>query len=551
MGAKFWSAEEKQVFIDIIVPMSTEADKNNSTGEKLSWDQLVPVMQAEMDKRGGTRVYSKNSLFQHYYQKVGPRARRRGEADTMTVPSKAPQRGRNGGRNAHAGNSKRNVRDNAQDEYEYDMEDDAADLEPFQQYITRKDASRVISKAGRFSLFVENTDEEDEADKIRQANAQYGNPKYDESVWRPNNDLLDDENDIPGKSEDEAYEAEQHGNKNGHKKSSTKQNKGPSVKRPRHSLNATIDDDYDEKRHVPRSRPVAASNARSRGINRADEAEDEFANDELISSKANIFSARARQPNKSTSAGKPVVSHRKALSLDDDDSDSDDRPYESPYQQRATHASSFQGRGSQTMGPRYNDNTSKQLWTTRVGQAITDRHSIKDEESFGYTEMMSGPSNDGRARASASGYLSAEEEPSQTYAHLAFYDQYSSQDSARERLRKFDLTDEGVGRFPTSHMRYQPPSNRMNHPADQGQGPGFNPRSSFDAASGDSVLGPRPREHGGAHCTSFSAFEPSKPPRSFTPALLRNPYRKSPETESIGVGADTEVWSPSSTRIQR
>lgn len=527
MGAKFWTAEEKQVFVDIIIPMSTEADKSNSTGQKLSWDELVPIMQAEMNKRGGTRIYSKNSLFQHWYQKVGPRAQRRGEADTMTVPTKAGQRrhgrGRNGTRSHYAGPSRR------VDEDYYNSEDDISDMEPFSQYFSRRGASQAISKAGRRSLFVEDTDEEDEEDQIRQARAHYRDPRYDEFVWRHNRDLLDDENDIPGKAEDEAYEAQQRGNKGGIKKrNGKKQDKGPSGKRPRQSLNDTMDNDYEEPRHDPPQHPVSLNTTRSRRLNGVNDTAVKDANNQLVDNEGKKFPPKDRQPNKAIPAGKATFSEEKRLIIVDNDFEYP--PYESPYQPKAAKSTFAQNRSSQVMGPRYTERDQRQLPGMRAEQINVNSHSNRDLGSFGHPETMSGYGSD--SRVSPSGYLSEQAEQRQAYLQQTTQYMYQGQQAGREHLRKHDLTDEGVGRFPTSNERYQcapqvAPATAMG-PVSQFQSGhlDFNQRSSngTQAQAGASprghFLAPGPREQGRARAPSFRA---SGLP---TPGLLRNLHRE-------------------------
>ena len=69
MGNKFWSKEEQDFFLKVIIPHSHYA-----TGEldkldgRMSFIELAPVMQHAMREIGETREYTKGVLFQHYYQ---------------------------------------------------------------------------------------------------------------------------------------------------------------------------------------------------------------------------------------------------------------------------------------------------------------------------------------------------------------------------------------------------------------------------------------------------------------------------------------------------
>jgi hypothetical protein len=564
MGAKFWTVEEKQVFIDIILPMSTEASKNNSTGEKLPWDALVPIMQAEMNKRGGTRTYSKNSLFQHWYQKVGPRAQRRGEADTMTVPSKASRRKalqrhhnqRRNGPYAHsAGPSNRQFRDNGQDEDYYNSEDDMPDLEPFSQYVSRRGASQPISKAGRRSLFVEHTDEEDQEEQLRQAQAYYRDPRYDEFVWRSNNDLMDDENDIPGKSEDEAYEAQQRGNNGGNKKrNGKKQDKGPSRKRPRYPLNDTMDNDYEEPRHVSGRLPVSPNNAHSRRVNDVKDAPDKDANNELADNELKKFPPKHRQSNKAAPARKMIFSKEKSFIIVN--SDDEDRPYESPYQPIPSDYRFAQNHGNQVMGSRYVDKTQRQPSDMRAEQTNINRHPNRALGSFGRPEKTSGYGSDNRV--SPSGYLSEQAEQRQAYLQQT-QQLYHGQQSGRERLRQHDLTDEGVGRFPTSNERYQYAPLAGSSAAiglvhqsrsryfEFNAGSSNGPQTQAQGSPRGQMLAPHAREQGQARAPSFRASGLPTPAGTFTPDLLRNPNRErtsSPGPQPARVAAETQVHNP-------
>jgi len=561
MGAKFWTAEEKQVFVDIIIPRSTEADNSNSTGEKLSWDALVPIMQAEMNKRGGTRTYSKNSLFQHWYQKVGPRAQRRGEADTMTIPSKASHHHRNRGENGPQSHSVGPSRQ-ADEDY-YNSEDETSDLEPFSQYISRRGAAQAISKAGRRSLFIEDTDEEDEADQIRQAQAHYRDPRYDEFVWRHNRDLLDDENDIPGKAEDEAYEAEQRGNKGGNKKrNGKKQDKKLSGKRPRHSLNDTMENDYEETRRLPQKVTGSPSKDLIGGLNEGNDGASKNKSNQLVDSQGKSSRHRHRPRNKAIPAGKTNLSEGESVMIID--SDDEDRPYDSPYQPRAAVSTFAQNHGSQLMGSRFTARAQRQPLDMRVEKINASRHANRDYGSFGYPEAVSGYGKD--PRIFPSGYLSEQAEQRQAYFQQTTQHLYQGQPGGREPLRKHNLADEGMVRCPTSNERYQyapqTASSTVMGPVDQFQSGhmGFSPRSSnrpqahAQASLRGPFLAPPPREQGGAGNPSFQGPGSSPLIGGFTPSLLRNPHRErtsSPVPELGPVAVDTEVRNLPSNRLRR
>ncbi|KAF4631830.1 hypothetical protein G7Y89_g6300 [Cudoniella acicularis] len=81
MGARFWSTEECRYFVHVILPQSRyKTGENDGVGK--DWDELAPIMQAEMERRGiARRQYTATVLFQHWYQKVSPRAQNRGESD--------------------------------------------------------------------------------------------------------------------------------------------------------------------------------------------------------------------------------------------------------------------------------------------------------------------------------------------------------------------------------------------------------------------------------------------------------------------------------------
>jgi hypothetical protein len=72
MGAPFWSEDEKQYFIDHIVPRSHYANGYYESNGR-SFDDLAPTMQRDLDERGlSRRTYNGDLLFQHWYQKVRP-----------------------------------------------------------------------------------------------------------------------------------------------------------------------------------------------------------------------------------------------------------------------------------------------------------------------------------------------------------------------------------------------------------------------------------------------------------------------------------------------
>lgn len=213
MGAKFWSAEEKRFFIEEIVPRSRYAQPDNDTGERLDWEQLVPIMQEAMDAIGGDRRYTKTSLFQHHYQKVGTRARLRGEAEAVAGSRAHRYRGKYPPTQA----SRRQNRGQDSEDEDDDTEDErpahvpSPDLPPIPQHFTRRTTPQLESRAGRSALFNEESDggQEDEFMSQFQAPQQagqsipsmatpQGRKKSKKAEKSPNNDFMDDDSDIPG-----------------------------------------------------------------------------------------------------------------------------------------------------------------------------------------------------------------------------------------------------------------------------------------------------------------------------------------------------------------
>jgi hypothetical protein len=71
MGAPCWSVEEREYFVNVILPMSKYAGGSYSQPEGLGWGELAEIMQEELDRKGvSRRRYTSDMLFQHYYQKV-------------------------------------------------------------------------------------------------------------------------------------------------------------------------------------------------------------------------------------------------------------------------------------------------------------------------------------------------------------------------------------------------------------------------------------------------------------------------------------------------
>jgi len=325
MGAKFWTPGEKQVFLDDILPRSRYALPDNDSGERLDWEELVPIMQRVMDKKGGDRIYTKTSLFQHYYQKVGSRAQQRGEADTMTI-SKHQQRARTGTWNmSHLQSARRQNFDGGYSEDDEDEYGDSPectpspDLPSIRQSLT-KNTSRSVSKAGRPALFVEDTDDEIKVEEntslqlqslpTAQSSTSRLTPKpdapgaakgrhaerrlrNDESLLLGKDDFMDDENDIPGLAFEVAYDAAQL--LKGERK---KEVKKTSKKREFRSQNPTIKDEKDVE-FVPRKRQILPRNVHPR-----EHSDDDYETlavpigDRLVSIQSKNPRPRGRQPNK-------------------------------------------------------------------------------------------------------------------------------------------------------------------------------------------------------------------------------------------------------------
>ncbi|KAF8866740.1 hypothetical protein BDZ45DRAFT_576928, partial [Acephala macrosclerotiorum] len=69
MGAPLWTADEEEVFEKIIIPMSDYASGDHIKGSGMSWEDLAPIMQGELEKRNiNKRTYTGENLFQHHYQ---------------------------------------------------------------------------------------------------------------------------------------------------------------------------------------------------------------------------------------------------------------------------------------------------------------------------------------------------------------------------------------------------------------------------------------------------------------------------------------------------
>ena len=89
MGAPFWTEEEKEYFVKVIIPRS-KYPNGMFDDDGLDFKDLAPMMQEELDRRGvSKRRYTGEMLFQHWYQKCSPRSENRGEADAL--PSTNPR----------------------------------------------------------------------------------------------------------------------------------------------------------------------------------------------------------------------------------------------------------------------------------------------------------------------------------------------------------------------------------------------------------------------------------------------------------------------------
>jgi hypothetical protein len=79
MGARLWSNEEKQYFLNRIVPLSHYATGTFDPKSGYDFKELAPIMQDELDAQGlSKRKYTGENLFQHWYQKCSQHAVSRG-----------------------------------------------------------------------------------------------------------------------------------------------------------------------------------------------------------------------------------------------------------------------------------------------------------------------------------------------------------------------------------------------------------------------------------------------------------------------------------------
>ncbi|CZR57143.1 uncharacterized protein PAC_07032 [Phialocephala subalpina] len=94
MGAPLWTADEEEVFEKIIIPMSDYATGQNIKDSGMSFEDLAPIMQKELDNRGiHKRTYTGENLFQHYYQRHGKRAKERNQLASQQPLSTATASG--------------------------------------------------------------------------------------------------------------------------------------------------------------------------------------------------------------------------------------------------------------------------------------------------------------------------------------------------------------------------------------------------------------------------------------------------------------------------
>ena len=94
MGAPLWTQEEKDCFVNFIIPRSQFASGQYDAATGLTWKELAPIMEAEMTRRGGypeLRVYTENALSQLYYNRFSARAVSRGQSD-MTMMRASPRK---------------------------------------------------------------------------------------------------------------------------------------------------------------------------------------------------------------------------------------------------------------------------------------------------------------------------------------------------------------------------------------------------------------------------------------------------------------------------
>jgi hypothetical protein len=90
MGARLWSNEEKQYFLNRIVPLSHYATGTFDPKSGHDFKELAPLMQDELDAQGlSKRKYTGENLFQHWYQKCSRHAVSRGVISGGLVVSAA------------------------------------------------------------------------------------------------------------------------------------------------------------------------------------------------------------------------------------------------------------------------------------------------------------------------------------------------------------------------------------------------------------------------------------------------------------------------------
>ncbi|KAK0113220.1 hypothetical protein ONS95_014915 [Cadophora gregata] len=93
MGAPLWTQEEKDCFVNFIIPQSQFSSGQYDPTTGLTWKELAPLMEAEMTRRGGypaLRVYTENALSQFHYNRFSARALSRGQSD-MTHMRASPR----------------------------------------------------------------------------------------------------------------------------------------------------------------------------------------------------------------------------------------------------------------------------------------------------------------------------------------------------------------------------------------------------------------------------------------------------------------------------
>ena len=94
MGAPLWTQEEKDCFVNFIIPRSQFASGQYDAATGLTWKEHAPIMEVEMTRRGGypeLRVYTENALSQLYYNRFSARAVSRGQSD-MTMMRASPRK---------------------------------------------------------------------------------------------------------------------------------------------------------------------------------------------------------------------------------------------------------------------------------------------------------------------------------------------------------------------------------------------------------------------------------------------------------------------------